>query len=178
MFNVQHDCATAKCTDSKRTPRRQERLDLDETEPMIEHQPLDVYVVNTHSLHNAHLLRRALPRDLIAPVPFIDPKQRQAEHAKLVAKWRENPKSHTAQGQAREKKRVEEAMKGKKGKRGGKRLTDGAFKGAEDTFPKEEVKEEMKLISELSTLPPFLVGTCGSVGRGEHGVEVAGLDGS
>ena len=119
MFNVQHDCATAKCTDSKRTPRRQERLDLDETEPMIEHQPLDVYVVNTHSLHNAHLLRRALPRDLIAPVPFIDPKQRQAEHAKLVAKWRENPKSHTAQGQAREKKRVEEAMKGKKGKRGG-----------------------------------------------------------
>jgi hypothetical protein len=155
LFNTQHDCATAKCTASKRTPRRQERLDLDETEPVIEHQPLEVYVVNTHSLHNSHLLRRALPRDLIAPLPFIGPDQRQAEHAKLVAKWRENPKSQTAQGQAREKRRAEEATKKKKGKRGKGHLGDGTFKGP---LPKEEVKEEMKLISELSTPPPFLAG--------------------
>ena len=158
MFNAQHDCTTAKCTDSKRAPRQQERLDLDETEPAIEHQPLDVYVVNTHSLHNAHLLRRALPCDLIVPTPFIDPDQRQAEHSKLVTNWRENPKSHTAWGQAREKKRAEEGMREKRGKRGKKCLLDGALKREEDPGPKEEVKEEMKLISELSTPPPFLAG--------------------
>ena len=157
---------------------------------MIEHQPLDLYVINTHSLHNTHLLRRALPRDLIAPIPFIDPDQREAEHAKLVAKWRENPKSRTAQEQAREKKRVEEAakgkkgkgrgkkcsvdgaikgedpkevVKGKKGKRGKKRSADGVIKGD----PKEEVKEGMVLISELDALPQFLAGIYDDMGNGQ-----------
>jgi len=117
LFNTQHDCSTVS-TDSKRAPRQQERLDLDETEPAIEHQLLETYVVNTHSLHDAHLLRRVLPRDLTAPVSFIDPNQRQAEHAKLVAKWRETPKSHTARGQARKKRRAEEAAREKGGNEG------------------------------------------------------------
>ena len=135
-------------------------------------------MINTHSLHNTHLLRRALPRDLTAPVPFIDPSQRQAEHAKLAGEWRENPKSHTAQGRAREKKRAELEAK-KKGKkkepRGEKRTADEAFKGWED-LPKEETKEEMVLISELDAPPQFLAGVYNNVGRSQLGFETAGLD--
>ena len=156
MFNAQHDCATAKCTDSGCIPRRQERLDLDDTEPIIEHQPLDVYLVNTHSLHNTHLLRRAVPRNLIAPVPVIDPSKRQAEHAKLVTGWRENPKSQTAREQVKEKNRADTATKNKKGKARGKKCSvDEAFK-EEDVDKKIEMKGEMALISELGTMPSFL----------------------
>jgi len=133
-------------------------------------------VINTHSLHNAHLLRRALPRGLIAPVPFIDPEKREAEHARLVAEWRENPKSRTAQEQAREKKRAEETSKGKKGKQsakgkrsGTKRSADGMIEG-EHPLPKEDVKEEMVLVSELDTLPRFLVGIRDDTGDGQLGV--------
>ena len=179
MFNAQHDCATARCTDSGRIPRRQERLELDDTEPVVEHKPLNVYLINTHSLHNAHLLRRAVPHDLITPVPYINPSERQAEHMKFATAWRENPKSHTAQEQVREKKRAEAAMKNKKGKgRGKKRSADEAFEEGDtnakakmkerdanvkaetegDVNVKTEMKEEMTLISELDTLPLFLAG--------------------
>lgn len=133
-------------------------------------------MINTHSLHNTHLLRRALPRDLTIPVPFIDPSHRQAEHAKLAGEWRENPKSHTAQGRAREKKRADiEAKKGKKRKpRGEKRVADEGFKGRED--PKEDLKEEMVLISELDAPLEFLPGIYNDAGDSQPGFEMAGLD--
>lgn len=132
-------------------------------------------MINTHSLHNAHLLRRTLPRDLVAPVPVINPSQRQAEHAKLAAGWRENPKSHTAQGRAREKKRAEEATKGKKKKRRGeKHSADMGFGGWEGPVPNEEVKEEMMLISELGESLPFLAGVCDNAAENQLGFEVAG----
>ena len=148
VFNAQHDCATARCTDSKRVPRRQERVDLDETDPAIEHQPLEVYLVNTHALHNAHLLRRAMPRNLIAPVPCIDPDQRKAKHAQLAAEWRENPKSYTARERAKEEKQAEDATRGKGKKGRGKKCSGGEG----DPAPKEEVKAEMVLFSELGEL--------------------------
>lgn len=132
LFNAQHDCAAAKCT-------------------------LNVYLINTHSLHNAHLLRRVVPRDLIAPVPVIGPSERQAEHAKLSAAWRGDPKSHTAREQAREEKRAEAATNKKGNIRGKKRSVDEAFK-EEEVKLKVEAKEEMVLISELDALPQFLAG--------------------
>jgi len=39
-------------------------------------------------------------------------------------------------------------------------VTDGALKEEGGAAPKEEVKEEMVLISELDELPPFLSGIC------------------
>ena len=47
-----------------------------------------------------------------------------------------------------------------------------------DPLPKEEVKEEMKLISELTALPPFLAGVYNNMKDDELMVEVAGLDSS
>ena len=154
---MQHDCATAKCTDSHRAPRRQERLELEVTEPAIEHQPVDEYVINTHSLHNAHLLRKAIPRNLISPIPLIPPNQRLSEHARAVAAWRLNPKSHTAQEEVRqEKKRAAENAKQEKAKngRGKKRSSDEAFTDEGDTKP----EGKMTLISDLAEAPRFLVG--------------------
>ena len=53
---------------------------------------------------------------------------------------------------------------------------DEALEGEEDPLPKE-VKEEIKLISKLSTLPPFLAGIYDDMKDDELAVEVAGLDG-
>lgn len=59
------------------------------TESFIEHQALDRFVINTTALHNAHLLRRCLPRSVWAPVPFFDtPAQRLAKHHELAAELR------------------------------------------------------------------------------------------
>ena len=157
-FNVQHDCATAKCTDSHRAPRRQERLELEATEPVIEHKSLDEYIINTHSLHNAHLLRKAIPRTLISPIPLVPQDQCQSEHARAAATWWSNPKSHTSQEQVRQEKK-ETAEKEKKGKRGKKQTVNEAFADETDAKPQDmEGRLAMTLISDLAEVPPFLSG--------------------
>ena len=115
-------------------------------EPVITHKLLDEYVVNTMSLHNAHLLRKAIPHTLMSPVPLIPPAQHQSEHTRAVAAWHENPKSHTAQEQVRqEKKRAaekEEKEKPKKeekekpkNKHGKKHSANEAFMGEGNENP-------------------------------------------
>ena len=158
MFNTQHDCATAKCTDSHRAPHRQERLELEATEPAIAHNPVDEYLINTHSLHNAHLLRQAIPRALISPIPLVPKDHRQSEHARAATSWRLNPKSNTAQEQVRREKK-QAAEKDKKGKRGKKRTVDEAFADeAGDTKPQDPEAGEMTLVSDLAEAPAFLIG--------------------
>jgi len=44
----------------------QERVSSGATEYFIEHKPVDCFIINVHALHNAHLVHRALPRDLTA----------------------------------------------------------------------------------------------------------------
>ncbi|KAJ6532204.1 hypothetical protein B0H10DRAFT_1745206, partial [Mycena sp. CBHHK59/15] len=82
-FNVQHDCHTAKCDATGERPRMQERVESDNTEKYIVHNPLDRFIINSHSFHNAHLLRATLPRDLLAPVPLFE--DRKSKHDELVA---------------------------------------------------------------------------------------------
>ena len=54
------------------------------TESFIEHCDVHQWVINTHSLHNGHLLHHCLPQDLVVPVPILDPTKRKEEHCKIA----------------------------------------------------------------------------------------------
>ena len=49
----------------------QERVASDRTEKYIVHKPTDVFIINMHALHNSHLIRTVLPRELVHPSPFM-----------------------------------------------------------------------------------------------------------
>ncbi|KAJ7868129.1 hypothetical protein B0H13DRAFT_1538882, partial [Mycena leptocephala] len=66
--NVQHDCYTAKCAATWERLGMQERVESDQIENSIIHEPLDCFIINSHAFHNAHLLHATLP-DSLAPIP-------------------------------------------------------------------------------------------------------------
>lgn len=66
----------------------QERVTSALTESFVEHQPLEQYVINTTAFHNAHLLRRCLPRSAWAPVPMFTPENRLQKHNELAEQLR------------------------------------------------------------------------------------------
>ena len=89
QYNVQHDCQQAKCSASGKRAIMQERVqtELSEPESVIEHKPLDRFLINTHAFHNAHLIRAVLPRELTIPVAYsVD---RVAHHFSIATKLRE-----------------------------------------------------------------------------------------
>ncbi|EDR00602.1 uncharacterized protein LACBIDRAFT_240535, partial [Laccaria bicolor S238N-H82] len=67
-FNVQHDCKNEQCATTGKHMQLQERQESGAEIPMFEHTAGEHFVINTHTLHNAHLLREALPHDLTKPV--------------------------------------------------------------------------------------------------------------
>ncbi|KAJ6514774.1 hypothetical protein DFH09DRAFT_1251422 [Mycena vulgaris] len=96
IFNVQHDCYSSHCTASGSRARMQERMASSVMESFIEHQPVDKFVINTTAFHNAHLLRRCLPRSAWAPVPLFDsPEARVAKHHELAEQLRQTQKQAT-----------------------------------------------------------------------------------
>ncbi|KAF8887471.1 hypothetical protein CPB84DRAFT_1816628 [Gymnopilus junonius] len=71
-YNVQHDCQHAGCTASGSQNVMQEWIMTDLVEKYIEHKPIDQFIMNTHAFHNAHLLCRIVPCNLIEPIPFTE----------------------------------------------------------------------------------------------------------
>ncbi|KAF7366596.1 hypothetical protein MSAN_00917400 [Mycena sanguinolenta] len=71
IFNVQHNCYTAKCTATGSQAKKQEWVDSNISESFIEHQPLEEHIINTTAFHNAHLLRCCLPPSTWAPLPLF-----------------------------------------------------------------------------------------------------------
>jgi hypothetical protein len=65
----------------------QERVESDQIEHYIVHEPLDRFFINMHGFHNSHLLRATLPRDLVAPILLFP--DRQAKHFELASQLRE-----------------------------------------------------------------------------------------
>jgi hypothetical protein len=60
-YNVQHDCHQAGCAASGKWAVLQEHVESGITEMFIEHKPSDIFLINTHAFHNAHLIRAILP---------------------------------------------------------------------------------------------------------------------
>ncbi|KAI0364661.1 hypothetical protein BV20DRAFT_955717, partial [Pilatotrama ljubarskyi] len=86
ITNVQHNCRDGGCSASGRRVVRQERQDTAITMPAIEHKDDNLFLLNTHALHNAALLRKALPRHLTKPKPFLQ--DRENEHKRVAAALR------------------------------------------------------------------------------------------
>ena len=88
-----------------------ERVDSGITETYIEHKPLDIYLINTHAFHNAHLIRAILPRDLTAPIPYTT--DRRSHHSQIAQKLRitqDSKRAATALKAAEKKKAVGEKI--------------------------------------------------------------------
>jgi hypothetical protein len=96
-------------------------------ESYIEHQPVDHFIINLHALHNAHLLRNVLPRDLTRPLPlFLD---RQAKHCEWAAELRvtKDAKRLAAKEKRDAKKAAEESVvDGASGSKSKKRKNAGS----------------------------------------------------
>jgi hypothetical protein len=64
---VQHDCNLHECQPTGSRQERQERHLTERVVQLIQHSDDSHFVLNMHAIHNAHLLRRVLPRHLIQP---------------------------------------------------------------------------------------------------------------
>ena len=93
----------------------QERIESSEaTESFIEHRDVSRWIINTHSLHNGHLLRRCLPQNLVDPIPIVDPTKREEEHRKIAAAYRpKQDAKRTAQKRATKHPKMEAASDNK-----------------------------------------------------------------
>lgn len=114
ILNVQHNCYDGKCAPTGRQRRRQERTLTEIEDPFVEHNDDERYIVNTHALHNAALIRKFLPRHLIAPVPYIDPAVRDSEHRKMAASLRSMHAERRTKEAAARKDRREKTAAAKK----------------------------------------------------------------
>lgn len=85
----------------------QEHVESGVMETYIEHKPLDVFLINTHAFHNAHLIRAILPRDLTAPIPYAA--DRRSHHDQIAQKLRlaQDSKRAAAAKKAAEKRKAE-----------------------------------------------------------------------
>ncbi|OSD01847.1 hypothetical protein PYCCODRAFT_1425566 [Trametes coccinea BRFM310] len=90
-INVPHNCRDGGCSAKGRRAVRQERQDTNISVPVIEHADDCLYILNTHALHHAALVRKALPRYLTAPLPYIT--DREASHKQTATDLR---KTHDA----------------------------------------------------------------------------------
>lgn len=53
----------------------------------VKHSALDRWFINLHALHNAHLLRETLPRQLTMPRPYLE--DRRKEHDQVALELQE-----------------------------------------------------------------------------------------
>ena len=106
-LSVQHDCPSAGCSATGKRARRQERIVCDDMrEDAIEHQDVDQWVINTHTLHNGHLLRLRVRPELISPTRLIPADKRQQRHHEVASRLRP--------GQEKRRKKVADQRAAKK----------------------------------------------------------------
>ena len=97
----------------------QERIkSVEATESFIEHRDDNTsrWIINTHSLHNGHLLRHCFPQHLVVPIPIIDEARREEEHREISARYRPTQEAKCAeatQKRAVKRPKIEADDKGK-----------------------------------------------------------------
>ncbi|KZV61485.1 hypothetical protein PENSPDRAFT_643337 [Peniophora sp. CONT] len=96
-FNTQHDCSNMQCPVQAVDPVRQERHETTLRLHTVVCSDRTRYVINMHALHNPHLIREVLPRDLTAPRPLHE--DRRAFHDTLAAQLRIDGPAKRAQAQ-------------------------------------------------------------------------------
>ncbi|KAI0703118.1 hypothetical protein C8Q76DRAFT_585447, partial [Earliella scabrosa] len=64
VVNVQHDCSSAGCADTATVAVRQEREVSAATREIIQHSMTNMYILNTHSIHNYKDINDAIPPQL------------------------------------------------------------------------------------------------------------------
>ncbi|KAJ3713977.1 hypothetical protein DFJ43DRAFT_1043883 [Lentinula guzmanii] len=113
-FSAQHDCRLGNCQPTRRVNQIQERVITERVQQLLEHTDDDNFIVNMYALHNAAVLREALPRSLWKPVPLYD--NRRLRHDKLVqtfaitsAEKRANTQEKAQATKARNKKAAQGA---------------------------------------------------------------------
>lgn len=113
-FNAQHDCRRAKCSDTGKRKQRQERQESSIEESFIEHKDVNHYIINLTALHNAHLVRYSLPRDLTKPIPLHA--DREVQHHQYAKQLRVvKDAKHAEQEKLKAEKAAKRAAEGATG---------------------------------------------------------------
>ncbi|THU81998.1 hypothetical protein K435DRAFT_823322 [Dendrothele bispora CBS 962.96] len=86
-LSVQHDCRLTGCKLTGSRVVLQEHQKTSQRMSVLSHVDDSSYIINTHALHNATLLRCFLPRPLIEPKYLIP--DRQSFHFETATKYRE-----------------------------------------------------------------------------------------
>jgi hypothetical protein len=116
FFNAQHNCQGCNCKAVEQSESVvQEQGITRRKQTADQHTPTDRYFINMHGLHNAHLLRDTLPRNLTAPVPYFP--DREAKHKEFAGQLRIlGPAKHAATAkksmETREKNRRDKSRGG------------------------------------------------------------------
>lgn len=105
ITNVQHDCFFAKCEATGARKRKQERQETDQDEFFIEHKSDNHYVINLCAFHNAHLVRRVLPRALTAPLPLFERRREKDDEMGEKLRGTQTLKKEEAKRKRESKKR-------------------------------------------------------------------------
>lgn len=101
----------ARCQPSAFRFQMQERQETSRTTKLIAHKDSSHFVLNMHSLHNAHLLRKVLPRELVAPKPLYE--NRTARHYEIVESLRVTQSEKRARTAAKRKATIDAKKKTK-----------------------------------------------------------------
>ena len=76
-----------RCRPTASRQERQERQTTNRQISLVAHNDDDHFIINMHAFHNAGLIRKALPRSLVAPTPLYN--DSRARHFELAVHLRE-----------------------------------------------------------------------------------------
>jgi hypothetical protein len=131
-----------KCQPTALRPVVQERQETSRSTQLISHEDNDHFVVNMAAVHNATLLRRALPIALTVPRPiYLD---RKAHHQAMATGLRDSQKMKRIRTQ--EKRKATMAAKAQLKK-------DKAGKTAAQTYPDSDDSGDEIQMDDPSVVP-------------------------